>query len=108
MAASQVPWHLIGLSAVFGVFAGGTIRAANALVANLTAPERRGAIYGAVAAATSVGGFLGPLTGAGVAASFGFRFTFVLTGVVVLLVTAAMVVAMRRADANPEEKATPA
>lgn len=108
MAASQHPWQLIALEAVFGIFAGGTIPAANALVANMTAPERRGAIYGAVAAATSVGGFLGPLIGAGVAASFGFRFTFLMTGVVLLLVTAAMVVAIRRGHRAPEESPTPA
>ncbi len=108
MAASQVPWHLIALSALFGVFAGGTIPAANALVANMTAPERRGAIYGVVAAATSVGGFLGPLIGAGVAAGFGFRFTYVMTGLVLLLVTAAMVYAIRHAAADPEDSPTPA
>jgi DHA1 family multidrug resistance protein-like MFS transporter len=108
MAASQHPWQLIALEAVFGIFAGGTIPAANALVANMTAPERRGAIYGVVAAASSVGGFLGPLIGAGVAASFGFRVTFLLTGVVLLLVTAAMVVAIRRGGHMGEASPTPA
>jgi DHA1 family multidrug resistance protein-like MFS transporter len=109
MAASQHPWQLIALEALFGVFAGGTIPAANALVANMTAPERRGAIYGVVAAATSIGGFFGPLIGAGVAAAFGFRFTFVLTGLVLLAVTAAMVVATRRGHHAAEETSpTPA
>lgn len=108
MAASQAPWHLIVLSAVFGIFAGGTIPAANALVANMTAPERRGAIYGVIAAATSVGGFLGPLIGAGIAAGFGFRFTFVLTGMVVLLVTAAMIYSIRHGGVSTEESPTPA
>jgi DHA1 family multidrug resistance protein-like MFS transporter len=107
MAASQHPWQLIALEAVFGIFAGGTIPAANALIANMTAPERRGAIYGVVAAASSVGGFLGPLIGAGVAASFGFRVTFLLTGVVLLLVTAAMVISIRRGG-HMGEAPTPA
>ncbi|MDQ3614348.1 MAG: MFS transporter, partial [Chloroflexota bacterium] len=98
MAASQHPWQLIALQAVFGIFAGGTIPAANALIANRTDPERRGAIYGVVAAASSVGGFLGPLLGAGVAAAFGFRATFLLTGIVLLAVTAVVVNTARRAQ----------
>jgi DHA1 family multidrug resistance protein-like MFS transporter len=96
MAASQHPWQLIALEALFGVFAGGTIPAANALIANLTAPERRGAVYGMVAAAASVGGFLGPLLGAGVAAGYGFRATFLLTGLVLLAVTGAVIFTTRR------------
>jgi DHA1 family multidrug resistance protein-like MFS transporter len=98
MAASQHPWQLIALQALFGIFAGGTIPAANALIANRTDPERRGAIYGVVAAASSVGGFLGPLLGAGVAAAFGFRATFLLTGLVLLAVTAVVVNTARRAQ----------
>ncbi len=97
MAASQHPWQLIVLEAVFGVFAGGTIPAANALIAKLTPPERQGAMYGVVAAASSVGGFLGPLIGAGLAAGVGFRVTFVLTGVVLLVVAGALVLTSRRA-----------
>lgn len=98
MAASQHPWQLIVLEAIFGVFAGGTIPAANALIATRTAPERRGAIYGVVAAASSIGGFLGPLMGAGVAAAFGFRFTFVLTGLVLLAVAGFVISTARRAE----------
>jgi MFS transporter, DHA1 family, multidrug resistance protein len=100
MAASQHAWQLIALQALFGVFAGGTIPAANALIATLTDPARRGAIYGVVAAASSIGGFLGPLMGAGVAAVFGFRATFLLTGVVLLIVTVVMMIASRRAQGS--------
>ena len=107
MAASQHPWQLIALEALFGVFAGGTIPAANALIANLTAPERRGAIYGVVAAASSIGGFLGPLLGAGVAAAFGFRATFLLTVLVLLVVAGVTIVTGRRA-ARRETTAAPA
>ena len=107
MAASQHPWHLIALEAMFGIFAGGTIPAANALIANMTDPERRGAIYGVVAAASSIGGFLGPLIGAGLAAGVGFRATFVLTGVVLLIVTGVMFVTDRR-GARRERSPSPA
>jgi len=84
MAISQHPWHLIALQAVFGVFAGGTIPAANALIANVTDPQRRGAIFGLMASAAAIGGFIGPLAGAGLAASVGFRATFVFCGLVLL------------------------
>ena len=107
MAASQHPWQLIVLEAAFGIFAGGTIPAANALIATLTDPQRRGAIYGVVAAASSVGGFLGPLLGAGVAAAFGFRATFVLTGIVLLGVTGVVITTARRARER-EATASPA
>lgn len=108
MAASQHPWQLIVLEAVFGIFAGGTIPAANAMIATLTDPARRGAIYGVVAAASSVGGFLGPLIGAGLAAGVGFRVTFLLTGVVLLVVTAMLIVTERRAGTRGEETSAPA
>lgn len=88
MAIAQQPWHLIVLQALFGIAAGGLIPAANALVATATAPERRGAVYGTMAAAASLGGFIGPLAGAAIAASLGFRAAFLATAVVLLLLAA--------------------
>ena len=85
MAAAQNPWQLVGLQALFGAAAGGLIPSANALVANLTPPERRGAVYGVTAAAASLGGFVGPLAGAAIAAALGFRATFVATAALLLL-----------------------
>jgi MFS family permease len=61
------------------------IPAANALIANVTDPERRGVVYGLMAAASSLGGFLGPLAGAGLAAGIGFRATFIATGLVLIV-----------------------
>jgi DHA1 family multidrug resistance protein-like MFS transporter len=88
MALTQHPWQLIVLQAMFGVFAGGMVPAANALVAMETAPERRGVVFGLMAAATAVGGFLGPLAGSGFAALFGFRLTFAAVGIVLLILFA--------------------
>jgi DHA1 family multidrug resistance protein-like MFS transporter len=91
MALVSAPWQLVVLQGLFGVAAGGLIPAANAIVANATPPERRGFIYGVTAAASSLGGFFGPLAGAAIAASLGFRATFVTTAALLLLLTAAMV-----------------
>jgi DHA1 family multidrug resistance protein-like MFS transporter len=80
MALVHAPWQLIVLQGCFGIFAGGLIPSANAIAANVTPPERRGVLYGVLAAAASVGGFIGPLGGAALAAAFGFRITFAATG----------------------------
>ncbi len=96
MALTQHPWQLIALQAVFGIFAGGMIPAANALIANVTAPERRGVVYGLMATASSIGGFIGPLAGSGLAAGVGFRATFIATGIVLLLTAAVLLLTERR------------
>jgi len=103
MALAQHPWHLIALQAVFGVFAGGTIPAANALIANVTSPERRGAVFGLMASATSVGGFVGPLAGAGLAAGIGFRATFVICGLIMLSTVFVLIWTERKGRAPTEE-----
>ncbi len=90
MALVTAPWHLVVLQALFGIAAGGLIPAANAIVANATPAERRGMIYGVTAAASSLGGFFGPLAGAGVAASFGFRTVFFGTSALLLLLAGAV------------------
>jgi DHA1 family multidrug resistance protein-like MFS transporter len=84
MAAAQHPWQLVALQALFGVAAGGLIPAANALIAHATPPERRGVVYGVMAASASLGGFIGPLAGAALAAALGFRATFIATAVLLL------------------------
>jgi MFS transporter, DHA1 family, multidrug resistance protein len=96
MALAQVPWHLIVLQAIFGVFAGGMIPAANALIANITDESRRGVVFGLMNTFASVGGFLGPLAGAGLAATLGIRATFVATGFVLLAMVVILWVANRR------------
>lgn len=85
MAAVKHPWQLILLQAIFGLFAGGLIPAANALISRLTDESQRGVVFGLMNTAGSVGGFAGPLVGAGLAGVFGIRATFVLTGIVLLI-----------------------
>jgi len=90
MAIVRAPWQLVVLQGFFGVAAGGLIPAANALVANETPGERRGLIYGITTSASSLGGFVGPLAGAAIAASLGFPATFVTTAALLLLLSAAI------------------
>lgn len=85
MALAQSPAQLIVMNALLGIAAGGVMPSANAIVANLTPRQRRGAVYGFMAAATSVGGFIGPLGGAGLAAAVDIRYVFLVTGLLMLL-----------------------
>jgi DHA1 family multidrug resistance protein-like MFS transporter len=103
MAFVQQPWQLIVLQGLFGLTAGGLIPSANALIANLTPPERRGAMYGLTASAGSLGGFIGPLAGATIAAATSFRTPFLVVGVMLLL----LAVPVFRATRNPPSPAEP-
>ena len=91
MAAVRDPWQLALLQGLMGVAAGGLIPSANALVAHLTPLDRRGAVFGLTAALSGLGGFIGPLLGASLATSLGFRVTFLVAGAL-LLAVAAMVI----------------
>jgi DHA1 family multidrug resistance protein-like MFS transporter len=104
MALTQHPWQLIVLQAIFGIFAGGMIPAANALIARATEPGRQGVVFGLMNAAASFGGFLGPLAGATLAASLGFRATFFVTGFVLLAMVAGLYITNRRHALQPAKR----
>jgi MFS transporter, DHA1 family, multidrug resistance protein len=65
-----------------GMFVGGLLPTANALVGRLVARSDRGAVYGMTSSAMFIGNSLGPLSGGAIAASFGLRWVFVMTAAV--------------------------
>jgi DHA1 family multidrug resistance protein-like MFS transporter len=67
-----------------GLFIGGILPTANALVGRLVPPAQRGTVYGITASAMFLGNSLGPLSGGAVAAAFGLRWVFLMTGAVLL------------------------
>ncbi len=67
-----------------GLFIGGILPTANALVGRMVARSERGTIYGMTASATFLGNSLGPLTGGAIAASFGLRWVFLITAALLL------------------------
>ena len=69
---------------VVGLFIGGLLPTANALVGRLVPRAERGTIYGITASAMFLGNSLGPLTGGAVAAAFGLRWVFLVTAAVLL------------------------
>ncbi len=68
-----------------GLFIGGLLPTANALVGRLVSRAERGAIYGMTSSAMFMGNSLGPLLGGAVAASFGLSWVFLLTAAVMAI-----------------------
>ena len=62
-----------------GLFVGGVLPAANALVGRLANPAQRGLVYGMTSSAYFLGNTLGPLMGGSVAATFGINYVFAAT-----------------------------
>jgi DHA1 family multidrug resistance protein-like MFS transporter len=68
-----------------GMFVGGILPTANALVGRLAPSDQRGMVFGLTASATFLGNSLGPLTGGAVAAFLGLRWVFLVTATVLLI-----------------------
>jgi MFS transporter, DHA1 family, multidrug resistance protein len=67
-----------------GLFIGGILPAANAMIGRMVARSDRGTVYGLTASATFLGNSMGPLTGGAIAASFGLRWVFLITAALLL------------------------
>ena len=78
--------------ALFGLSVAGVMPAANAIIRRVTHDSNVGKAYGLTTAIGSIGWAAGPLVGAQIAAAYGLRAPFVLTGGV--LVIAAVIVAL--------------
>ncbi|MDR3530597.1 MAG: MFS transporter [Rhodopila sp.] len=74
-------WAFVAERFAVGLFIGGILPTANALIGRSVSRANRGTIYGMTASATFLGNSLGPLTGGGIAAGFGIRWVFVVTTV---------------------------
>ncbi len=70
----------IGLRFGVGLFLGGVLPTANALIGRIFPRERRGQVYGITSSATFLGMFAGPLLGGLIAARFGFEAVFLTIG----------------------------
>jgi DHA1 family multidrug resistance protein-like MFS transporter len=77
-------WLFVAERFAVGLFIGGILPTANALVGRLVSRADRGTVYGMTASATFLGNSLGPLTGGAVAASVGLRWVFLITAVMFL------------------------
>lgn len=80
----QSYWQFLLARFSTGVFVGGLLPTANALIGRMVPAANRGRAYGVTASATFLGSFLGPFAGGSVAAAFGIRFVFGLTASLLL------------------------
>ncbi len=78
-------WVFVAERFGVGMFVGGLLPTANALIGRLVPSSARGLVYGMTASATFLGGFLGPFTGGSVAALFGIRMVFAVTAAILML-----------------------
>lgn len=72
-------WIFVAERFGVGMFIGGILPTANALVGRLVPASERGLVYGLTASATFLGNSLGPLTGGVVAATMGLHWVFLVT-----------------------------
>ncbi|WP_158745704.1 MFS transporter [Acidisphaera sp. L21] len=77
-------WGFVAARFALGLFVGGILPTANALVGRLAASGDRGMVYGITASAMFLGGSLGPLSGGIIAATAGLSWVFVVTATLLL------------------------
>ncbi len=77
--AAQSVLQLMFLRVASGLFIGGMVPTANAIIGRIVPPEKRGVMYGVATSASLMGNVLGPLAGGAIAALTNMRWVFVLT-----------------------------
>jgi DHA1 family multidrug resistance protein-like MFS transporter len=77
-------WLFVAERFAVGLFIGGILPTANALIGRGVPRENRGTVYGMTASASFMGNSLGPLSGGFIAAGLGIRFVFVVTAALLL------------------------
>ncbi|GGG01879.1 MFS transporter [Paenibacillus abyssi] len=78
-------WVLLASRFGLGLFIGGILPAANALIAQMTPKSQRGRVFGFTSSATFLGSFAGPLFGGLASAAFGIRFMLLAVCVIYVL-----------------------
>jgi DHA1 family multidrug resistance protein-like MFS transporter len=99
-AYSTDPTQVLVWRAALGLFAGGMMPSLNALIALRAPAGTQGAAFGLTATASSIGGALGPLTGAWLATALGLRAVFIAAGAA--LITVGLGASLLRAKPRPE------
>lgn len=79
--------QLFGLRAVLGLASGGTGPSINAIVGKLTPRSSYGRVYGLTSSVSSLGAAAGPLLGGVLASAMGLRLPFVVTGVMLMIIS---------------------
>ena len=78
-------WSFVAARFGLGLFVGGILPTANALVGRLAPPGDRGTVYGITASAMFLGQSFGPLSGGAIAATLGIHWVFLVTAILLLI-----------------------
>jgi len=97
-------WHMIALRFVLGLFTGGLMPSANGLIARTVPREQQGRAFGFTQSAQFLGNVAGPLVGGALAAVFGPRAVFPVTGVVLLVDLAWVLIGLRESAPAARER----
>jgi DHA1 family multidrug resistance protein-like MFS transporter len=84
-AFAESYWTFTAQRFAVGLFIGGILPTANALIGRLVTRAERGTVYGITASAMFLGNSMGPLTGGAVAAAWGLRWVFLVTAAVLFV-----------------------
>jgi len=94
--------QLFGLRAALGLAGGGTGPSINAIVGRLTPRESFGRVYGLTTSVASLGGSVGPQVGGALASVMGVRLPFVVTGVMLMLISGMVTLRVREPGRSGE------
>ncbi|HKX16739.1 MAG TPA: MFS transporter, partial [bacterium] len=105
-AAVGSVWQLLALRVVQGGVSG-FVAATNALVSSSIPRDRLGTAMGVLQSSLTAGGIIGPLIGGALADEIGFRWVFVITGLMCWAGTAVVIVATKEAARGPVREGGP-
>jgi MFS transporter, DHA1 family, multidrug resistance protein len=94
-------WAFLALRFGVGLFIGGIMPTANALIGRMFSSEQRGRAYGITSSATFLGMAIGPIVGSQIMAHFGFHAVFVVIGSLMLLNLLWVATGVRTAEPAP-------
>jgi DHA1 family multidrug resistance protein-like MFS transporter len=97
-AMSQTLFAFLTATFATGLFVGGLMPTANAVIARMAPRQQQGTVYGIGTTLSSGGRVAGPMIGAAIATAWGLRFTFAAAGLLFALVTVWLGLASRTAE----------
>lgn len=95
-------YHLFIIRIFMGFFAG-FISMAQAFIATQTPKKMAGKVMGTLQTGSVSGGLFGPLIGGWLADSFGFTYTFLLTGMIILVTFFMILVGVKEVEINKKD-----
>lgn len=95
-------YHLFIIRIFMGFFAG-FISMAQAFIATQTQKKMAGKVMGTLQTGSVSGGLFGPLIGGWLADSFGFTYTFLLTGMIILVTFFMILVGVKEVEINKKD-----